>query len=136
MLYGKKPEVSYFCVFGSKAYAFVPAKKRKKLDAKSVLGIMVGYVPDGKGYILYDPSTRKVLTSCDAIFDEMGRFDMQDVFDPFVDDQDQDVLHDDKPGTSQGNGNVKGKPMPKWVEKTMKDSKIHEPLKGRTRAEQ
>ena len=45
VLYGKKSNVSYFRVFGSKASVHVHDAKREKLDAKSVMGIMVGYVP-------------------------------------------------------------------------------------------
>ena len=49
---GKVPDVSYFCVFGCKAYMHVPADKHWKLDVKALLVILVGYEPNSKGYRL------------------------------------------------------------------------------------
>ena len=45
-----KSEVTHFRVFGSRAWARIPFKKRKTLDPQSIECIFVGY-PDGvKGY--------------------------------------------------------------------------------------
>ena len=46
---GKVPDVSYFHVFGCKAYMHVPADKHRKLDAKALPVILVGYEPNSKG---------------------------------------------------------------------------------------
>jgi transposase InsO family protein len=42
-LYGKKPDVSQFVAIGTKAFVHTTKKKTKKLDSRSVEGIMVGY---------------------------------------------------------------------------------------------
>jgi hypothetical protein len=49
---GHTPDVSYFCVFGCKAYVHVPEGKRKKLDPRSIEMTLVGYEPGSKGYQL------------------------------------------------------------------------------------
>jgi hypothetical protein len=49
---GLKPEVTHFCIFGSRACAQIPSEKGKALDPQSTEGNFFGY-PDGvKGYIL------------------------------------------------------------------------------------
>jgi hypothetical protein len=54
---GLKLEVTHFRIFGSRAWARIPSKKRKALDPHSTEYIFVGY-PDGvKGYRLIDLST-------------------------------------------------------------------------------
>lgn len=52
---GYKTDVSHLRVFGSKAYAHIPNKLRKKFDAKSKQYLMVGYCEHTKGYRLADP---------------------------------------------------------------------------------
>ena len=47
-----KPDVSHFRVFGCKAWAHIPDKKRKALQPKSEKCIFVGYSEDVKGYRL------------------------------------------------------------------------------------
>ena len=60
---GKKPSVLHFRTFGCTCYAHVPDTNRKKLDAKSRKCIFLGYSEESKAYRLYDPETRKILTS-------------------------------------------------------------------------
>src|SRR6267142_1551421 len=67
---GHVPDVSYFRVFGCKAYMHVPADKRCKLDTKAVQVTFVGYEPGSKGYRLWDKNTRSVHLSRDVTFDE------------------------------------------------------------------
>jgi hypothetical protein len=67
---GKVPDVSYFRVFGCKAYMHVPADKRRKLDAKAIEVMLVGYEPGSKGYQLWDKHIRSVKLSRDVTFDE------------------------------------------------------------------
>jgi hypothetical protein len=42
---GLKPEVAHFCIFGSRAWARIPSKKRKELNPQSTKCVFVGY-PD------------------------------------------------------------------------------------------
>lgn len=72
---GRKPGISHLRVFGSVAYAHVPDQKRTKLDDKSEKLIFVGYDSSSKGYKLYNPQTRKVISSRDVVFDEEATWD-------------------------------------------------------------
>src|SRR6266850_8102277 len=67
---GHVPDVSYFRVFGCKAYMHVPADKWCKLDAKATLVTFVGYEPGSKGYRLCDKNTRSVHLSRDVTFNK------------------------------------------------------------------
>ena len=67
---GHVPDVSYFRIFGCKAYMHVPADKRRKLDAKAIEVTFIGYESGSKGYRLWDKRTRSVHLSRDVTFDE------------------------------------------------------------------
>ena len=48
---GDKPDVSYFRVFGSHAYVFIPPEQQQdKLSPKAEEMIFIGYEPNTKGY--------------------------------------------------------------------------------------
>jgi hypothetical protein len=49
---GTIPDVSYFRVYGCKAYYHVPDHNRRKLDPKAREAVFVGYEPHSKGYTL------------------------------------------------------------------------------------
>jgi transposase InsO family protein len=74
LFFGSRPDVSHLRTFGSPAYVHIPKEKRSalgKLDDVSERGIMVGYMPNGKGYrILLDDGI--VVTSRDVRFIEKG----------------------------------------------------------------
>jgi Reverse transcriptase (RNA-dependent DNA polymerase)/Integrase core domain/gag-polypeptide of LTR copia-type/GAG-pre-integrase domain len=67
---GHVPDVSYFCVFGCKAYVHTPEAKRKKLDPRSIEMTLVGYELGSKGYRLWNANTRSIVLSRDVTFDE------------------------------------------------------------------
>ena len=69
-LWGRKPIMTYFCVFGTLCYTHVPSKVRHKMDARLIKCIFLGYLDERKGYKCYDPSTRRVYISRDVVFDE------------------------------------------------------------------
>ena len=54
---GHIPDVSYFRIFGCKAFVHVLEDKRKKLDPKAIEMTLIGYEPGSKGYQLWNPST-------------------------------------------------------------------------------
>ena len=56
--HGKIPDLSHLRVYGCKAFMHLPKENRKKLDAKSVECILVGYCDNQKAYRLYDPDCR------------------------------------------------------------------------------
>ncbi|KAH9294951.1 hypothetical protein KI387_038539, partial [Taxus chinensis] len=68
--FGCKPDVEHFRVFGSKAMARIPKKKRKALEPQSKPCIFVGY-PDGvKGYRLMNPTSHELYIERSVKFDE------------------------------------------------------------------
>ena len=66
----KKPDVSYFKVFGCTAYVHVQKDQRKGLQPHTKKCIFVGYPPQYKGWKFYNPDTKKFLISSTADFDE------------------------------------------------------------------
>ena len=67
---GLKLEVTHFHIFGSRAWARIPSKKRKELDPQSTKCIFVGY-PDGvKGYHLIDISSDRLIIEHSVQFEE------------------------------------------------------------------
>ncbi|MCO5562234.1 hypothetical protein L7F22_015860 [Adiantum nelumboides] len=159
--YDRKPSVSYLRVFGCLAYAHIPQQLRGKLDDKAVKCIFVGYSSGSKGYRLYNPATNKIFESRDVIFAEttaqpMVAFDVphmqtQDVFEgflpSFVENQesqqvdnfdqsfDQHVTPHDVEEIVREEQEVlrEERTLPKWVKKTLHDSKLDAPLPWKTR---
>lgn len=66
---GSKPSVKHLRVFGCLCFKHVLDQLRRKLDKKAEQMIMLGYPCTG-GYRLYDYSSKKVVISSDATFDE------------------------------------------------------------------
>jgi hypothetical protein len=70
MLRLKRPDVSYFRVFGCGAYVFLPEEVRQNtLAPKSELMTFIGYADSVKGY-LFIKSTNYVFTAVKALFNE------------------------------------------------------------------
>ncbi|MCO5594799.1 hypothetical protein L7F22_048833 [Adiantum nelumboides] len=160
--YDRKPSISYLRVFGCLAYAHIPQQLRGKLDDKAVKCIFVGYSSGSKGYRLYNPATNKIFESRDVIFAEttaqpMVAFDVphmqtQNVFEgflpSFVENQesqqvdnfdqsfDQHVTPHDVEEIVREEQEVlrEERTLPKWVQKTLQDSKLDAPLPWKTRA--
>ncbi|MCO5563862.1 hypothetical protein L7F22_017512 [Adiantum nelumboides] len=154
--YDRKPSVSYLRVFGCLAYAHIPQQLRGKLDDKAVKCIFVGYSSGSKGYRLYNFATNKIFESRDVIFAEttpqpMVAFDVphmqtQDVFEGFlpsfvenqesqqVDNFDQHVTPHDVEEIVREEQEVlkEEQTLPKWVQKTLQDSKLNAPLPRKT----
>ncbi|MCO5613411.1 hypothetical protein L7F22_067687 [Adiantum nelumboides] len=160
--YDRKPSVNYLRVFGCLAYAHIPQQLRGKLDDKAVKCIFVWYSSGSKGYRLYNPATNKIFENRDVIFAEttaqsMVAFDVphmqtQDVFEgflpSFVENQesqqvdnfdqsfDQHVTPHDVEEIVREEQEVlrEERTLPKWVQKTLQDSKLDAPLPRKTRA--
>lgn len=71
--HNRKPDVSRLRVFGPIAYVHIPKAERRKLEAKSIRCIFVGYSSTQKAFRFWDPSTCTVKISADATFDEHHR---------------------------------------------------------------
>ena len=68
--FGIKPDVSNLRIFGSLAYVHVQKDKRGQFGSHMEKCIFLGY-PDGyKGWRFYNPSTKRIVISERAIFDE------------------------------------------------------------------
>lgn len=74
ILYGVRPNVNYFRVFGSVCYVHIPQSNRTKLDPKVKKCIFVGYDSCRKGWRCMDPETKKFITSRDVVFDEESSY--------------------------------------------------------------
>lgn len=74
LFYGHRPDVSHFRVWGCKAYVHVQRDQRTKTDPHTVECAFVGYPDDHKAWRFYDPKSRKVILSRDAVFDETSFF--------------------------------------------------------------
>ena len=71
LLYGKKPDLSYFRVWGCTAYVHIQKDKRNKGHSPhSQKCVFIGYPPDYKGWKCYNPVTKQILISNSVQFDE------------------------------------------------------------------
>ena len=69
LLTGNKPNVSYFCVFGSKCYILVKKGRNSKFAPKAE-GFLLGYDSNTKAYRVFNKSLGLVEVSSDVVFDE------------------------------------------------------------------
>ena len=67
---GVKPIVSHFRVFGCLGHVHIPDAKRTKLEDKSHTCVLMGVSDESKAYRLYDPVKKKIVVSCDVLFEE------------------------------------------------------------------
>eukprot|EP00253_Pinus_taeda_P029701 PITA_29701 len=72
---GKKPKVSHFHIFGSRAWAHIPIDKRKDLEPQNVECIFVGYPNNFKGYRFLNSHTEKFLVARSVKFEEESLHD-------------------------------------------------------------
>jgi transposase InsO family protein len=79
LLTGKKPNVSYFRVFGSKCFILVKRDRKSKFAPKAVEGFLLGYVSNTRAYRVFNKSTRLVEVSCDIVFDETNGSQVEQV---------------------------------------------------------
>jgi hypothetical protein len=70
LLTGNKPNVSYFCVFGSKCYILVKRGRHSKFAPKAVEGFLLGYDSNTKAYRVFNKSPCLVEVTSDVVFDE------------------------------------------------------------------
>jgi hypothetical protein len=87
LLTGKKPNVSYFRVFGSKWYILVKKGRHSKFAPKDVEGFLLGYDSNTKAYRVFNKSSGLVEVSSDVVFDETNG-SLRDQVD--LDDVDED----------------------------------------------
>ena len=74
LIYHRKPNVSYFCIFGSICYVHVLKHNRTKLVPKVKKCIFVGNDTHRKGWRCLDLETKMVIVSRDVVFDEISSY--------------------------------------------------------------
>jgi hypothetical protein len=75
----KKPNVSYFRVFGSKCFILVKRGRKSKFVLKAVEGFLLGYDSNTRAYRVFNKSTGFVEVSCDIVFDETNGSQVEQV---------------------------------------------------------
>jgi hypothetical protein len=88
LLTGKKPNVSYFRVFGSKCFILVKRGRKSKFAPKAVEGFLLGYDSNTRAYRVFNKSTGLVEVSCDIVFDETNGSQVEQVDLDELDDED------------------------------------------------
>ena len=68
ILYNKPPSLDHLRVIGCKANAY--NLTTDKFAPKSTPTVLIGYPQNQKGYLLYDTTTHKVITTRNVTFDE------------------------------------------------------------------
>jgi hypothetical protein len=79
LLTGKKPNVSYFRVFGSKCFILIKRGRKSKYAPKDVEGFLLGYDSNRRAYRVFNKSTGLVEVSCDIVFDETNGSQVEQV---------------------------------------------------------
>jgi hypothetical protein len=63
-------------VFGCPAYVHVDKSQRRKRDDRAWKGVFVGYAPESPAWLVYNPTTRRVVSSRNVVFDESAIISM------------------------------------------------------------
>jgi transposase InsO family protein len=79
LLTGKRPNVSYFRVFGSKCFILIKRGRNSKFTPKAVEGFLLGYDSNTRAYRVFNKSTGLVEVSCDIVFDETNGSQVEQV---------------------------------------------------------
>jgi hypothetical protein len=87
LLTGKKPNVSYFRVFGSKCFIIIKRGRKSKFAPKAVEGFLLGYDSNTKAYRVFKKSTGLIEVSCDIVFDETNSSQVEQVDIDELDDE-------------------------------------------------
>jgi hypothetical protein len=79
LLTGKKTNVSYFSVFGSKCFILIKRGRNSKFAPKAIEGFLLGYDSNTRAYRVFNKSTGLVEVSCDIVFDETNGSQVEQV---------------------------------------------------------
>ncbi|CAI7934361.1 unnamed protein product [Closterium sp. NIES-54] len=67
---GKKPSIDMLRVWGCMGLVMVPKEQRHKLEVAAVWAVHLGMAPDSKGWLMWDPKSKRTLVSRDVKFVE------------------------------------------------------------------
>jgi hypothetical protein len=79
LLTGKKPNVSYFRIFGNKCFILIKRGRKSKFAPKAVEGILLGFDSNTRAYRVFNKSARLVEVFCDIVFDETNGSQVEQV---------------------------------------------------------
>ncbi|GJV79024.1 retrovirus-related pol polyprotein from transposon TNT 1-94 [Tanacetum coccineum] len=71
LVHNKKPDLTFFRVFGALCYPTNDSKNLGKLQPRADIGIFIGYAPSRKGYRIYNKRTRQIMETIHVQFDEL-----------------------------------------------------------------
>nr|GFB98752.1 retrovirus-related Pol polyprotein from transposon TNT 1-94 [Tanacetum cinerariifolium] len=71
LVHNKKPDLTFFRVFGALCYPTNDSKDLRKLQPTTDTGILVGYAPSKKGYRIYNKRTQRFMETIHVQFDEV-----------------------------------------------------------------
>ncbi|GJY68300.1 retrovirus-related pol polyprotein from transposon TNT 1-94 [Tanacetum coccineum] len=71
LVHNKKPDLTFFHVFGALCYPTNDSEDLGKLQPTTDIGIFVGYAPSRKGYRIYNKRTRRIMETIHVQFDEL-----------------------------------------------------------------
>ena len=113
---GQQPDLSHLRVFGCPAFVHIDKSRRRKLSARAWKGVFVGYAPDSPVWLVYNPTTRRVVRSRNVVFDEhavipvsMGEMKAPVVVGDAVEDEDSDGGYPCGEGDADSGEPVEGK---------------------------
>jgi hypothetical protein len=87
LLISKKPNVSYFRVFGSKCFILVKRGRKSKFAPKDVEGFLLCYDSNTRAYRVFNKSSGLVEVSCDIVFVETNDSQVEQVYLDELDDE-------------------------------------------------
>nr|GEZ04416.1 hypothetical protein [Tanacetum cinerariifolium] len=71
LVHNKKPDLTFFRVFGALCYPTNDNKDLRKLQPTADIGIFIGYAPSRKGYRIYNKRPRRIMETIHIQFDEL-----------------------------------------------------------------
>ncbi|GKD26446.1 retrovirus-related pol polyprotein from transposon TNT 1-94 [Tanacetum coccineum] len=71
LVHDKKPDLTFFIVFGALCYPKNDSEDLVKLHPTAVIRIFVGYAPSRNGYRIYNKRTRSIMETIHVQFDEL-----------------------------------------------------------------
>jgi hypothetical protein len=74
---GRRADLSSMRVFSCPAYVHVDNSQRRKVDDRAWKGVFVGYASESPAWLLYNPATRRVVSSRNVVFDEAAVLSME-----------------------------------------------------------
>nr|GFA81064.1 retrovirus-related Pol polyprotein from transposon TNT 1-94 [Tanacetum cinerariifolium] len=77
LINGRKPDISFFHVFGALCYPKNDREDIGKLGAKGDIGFFIGYSADSCAYRIYNRMTKKIMETMNVSFDELLAMDFE-----------------------------------------------------------